>query len=111
MGKIVIFKKILNVITIIIAFYSVQLFALDKEVKILTLSDIHFDPFRACYEEKAKPCPLIQKLNEAPIEQWSTLLSQYDNQTPYYRFNTNYFLLNSSLQAAKKIAEQNKAQF
>ncbi|OGT38717.1 MAG: hypothetical protein A3F11_03765 [Gammaproteobacteria bacterium RIFCSPHIGHO2_12_FULL_37_14] len=80
-------------------------------VKFITMADIHFDPFIACYREKIHPCPIIQKLRQAPIPQWSSLLAKYDTEPPYYRFNTNYPLLVSSLTSAKKIAAQSNPQF
>lgn len=67
---------------------------------ILTLSDIHFDPFISC--QNAIPCPLIQKLRSASVEQWRPLLTQYETSKPRYRIDTNIVLLTSTLRAAQK---------
>lgn len=77
----------------------------------LTLADIHFDPFISCQTTKVQPCPLIVKLNRAPVNEWSMLLAAYDKSVPVYRQDTDYSLLVSSLTAAKKAAASEHAQF
>lgn len=105
-------KSIILFITILLYGYCVELFAQQTgQLQFITIADIHFDPFQSCYQEKMRPCPLVQTLRQLPVEQWSGLLAKYDNTIPYYRFNTNYFLLRSSLQMADQVSEQNHAQF
>jgi hypothetical protein len=76
--------------------------------QFLSLADIHFDPFLSC---KAKPCPLIQKLCEAPADQWSAIFSQLNSSSFEYGKDSNYFLLESSLAAAKTAALKAHAAF
>lgn len=77
----------------------------------LTMSDIHFDPFIACYGPKKRPCPLIQELRKAPASAWSAILSKTDKASPQYRQDTNYTLLTSGLAAAKKAAAEKEVRF
>lgn len=83
----------------------------EASVTFLSLSDIHFDPFVACYVTKQKPCPLILRLKNAPIDQWSALLAAGDQLKPAYRQDTGYPLLMASLAAAKAAADKYHVQF
>src|SRR3990167_2330784 len=106
-------------IVFVIGFVYINLFFIQSHaarendlLRFISISDIHFDPFITCYREKTgKPCPLIGKLQRAPIEEWAELFMQYDTDPPYYKLNTNYPLLNFALTVAKNIAKQNDAQF
>jgi len=89
--------------------FSQPLFASEKEFNFLTLADIHYDPFVACHQ--TVPCPLIQKLQRADVDQWHAILSQYDNDAPQYHIDTNSVLLFSSLVAAKQAAALHHVQF
>lgn len=75
----------------------------------ITLADIHFDPFIYC--EDKKPCPLIEKLRQSEVSQWRSILASTNTFMSHYRQDTNYALLTSSLNAAKKIAEIDKIKF
>ncbi|HSW71024.1 MAG TPA: hypothetical protein VLH77_03485, partial [Gammaproteobacteria bacterium] len=65
--------------------------------QFLTLSDLHFDPFLSCQKQ---PCPLIQKLESAPISQWQSIFSKEDHSVSAYGKDSNYELILSSLKAA-----------
>ena len=80
-------------------------------VKFLSLSDIHFDPFIACYQTKQFPCPLIVRLQTAPVSQWHSILAAYDQVLPQYRQDSNSVLLFSTLSAAQKISHDEAIQF
>lgn len=75
----------------------------------LSLADIHFNPFISC--RNAIPCPLIQKLNQAPSRQWAKILITYDTEAQRYTEDTHYQLFKSTLMAAKKAVEAENAQF
>lgn len=93
-------------------FFSPLHFASENKssnIHFLTLADIHFDPFYTC--QNTVPCPIIEKLRQAPAEQWSALLTKYDALGPQYKQDANYPLLQSMLQAAKKTANNKNAQF
>ncbi len=51
--------------------------------ELLTLSDIHFNPFESCTFslDSHSVCPLIQALNAAPAESWRSIL-QKDDKSP-----------------------------
>lgn len=80
-----------------------------KEVRFLTLADIHFDPFVACHQRV--PCPLIQKLQKASVSEWPQILRAYDNTQAQYKEDTSYPLLASALEAAKAAAIKQNVQF
>jgi len=75
----------------------------------LSLADIHFDPFLSCLRQI--PCPLIASLEQAPIQQWSGILAQYDHTQTRYSKDSNYSLLKSALAAAQKAAQEEKPEF
>ena len=77
----------------------------------LTLADIHFDPYVACYTQTEKPCLVISKLRQSRVANWSRILKQYDIAKPQYRLDTNYPLLEASLNSAKIAAQNNHAGF
>lgn len=83
----------------------------EAPVSFLSLSDIHFDPFAGCYSVKQKPCPLLMKLEAAPINEWPTLLQSNDTHKPSFGHDTNYPLFIAALNEAQKAAQQNHAQF
>jgi len=75
------------------------------DMQILSLSDIHFDPYTACAGKM--PCPLIQQLSAAPASQWPSILAKNDASHPEYREDSDYSLLASALTAAKGAAQKN----
>src|SRR5436190_20116887 len=75
----------------------------------VALADIHFDPFLGC--DNTKPCKLITTLQAAPITNWAAIFEQYDKSKTRYFSDTNYQLLNSTLQETNKLAKQHQAQF
>jgi len=92
-------------------FQSTVLLAAENEtVNFLTLADIHFDPFIACYNKPA-PCALIQKLRQAPASQWAHILATDDKSIQQYRLDTSYHLLTSTLAAAKVKSQAMNVQF
>lgn len=80
----------------------------DTPVRFLSLADIHFDPFIACHKT---PCPLIQKLRAADVNDWANIFTQFDNESAIYREDTNYHLLRSALNSAKNEADRAHAAF
>jgi D-alanyl-D-alanine dipeptidase len=81
----------------------------EKEKFVLTLADIHFDPFLSC-SSKNRPCPLIQKLQFAPISEWGRLLSENERAFQYME-DSGFALVKSALMAAKVEAEKRNVQF
>ncbi len=77
----------------------------------ISIADIHFDPFIACYNVAAKPCPLIQQLRETPTNKWAAIFSENEKLPSQYRQDTNYPLLASALAASKKMVEKNNSKF
>ncbi|MBA3660987.1 MAG: metallophosphoesterase [Gammaproteobacteria bacterium] len=75
----------------------------------LTMTDLHFDPFTSC--GKQIPCPLIQKMQATPAQQWATLLTALDKNPPRYLADSNFNLLHSTFIEASKVAELEQAQF
>lgn len=73
----------------------------------LTLADIHFNPFSVCQNA---PCPIAEKLNAAPANQWSSIFNA-SNQVETLNMDTNNALFNSTLIAAKKIDATDHAKF
>lgn len=73
----------------------------------LSLSDIHFDPFSACYSwKRSKACPVIDKLRAVPAIEWQSVLSAQDTVQPTFNRDTGYVLLQRSLQEAALTASQ-----
>ena len=102
-----------NIIFVLCCFALLQspLFAAEEQkINFLTLADIHFDPFIACYNKPA-PCVLIQKLRQAPASQWPAIFTNDDKSIQQYRLDTNYYLLNSTLKAAKEKSQAMNVQF
>lgn len=75
----------------------------------VTLSDIHFSPYVDC--NNTRPCALIDKLNRAPVNQWAVILNAEHSNISNYHQDTNYPLLISALQSAKRTATIKQAQF
>lgn len=76
------------------------------DIQILSISDIHFDPFLSCQGQGV--CPLIQSLREAPASAWPAILSKHDVSHPAYREDSDYALFVSALAAAKQAAEKDQ---
>lgn len=73
----------------------------------LTLTDIHFDPFSACYAGyTGKTCPVIDKLRAAPASEWQHILAAQDKAQPAFNRDTGYVLLQNSLLEAAASANQ-----
>lgn len=98
---------------IFILFFCATVFAQETtsedRINFLSLADIHFDPFVACHNEK--PCPLIQKLRQAPVSEWAKIFTDFERLSSAYRQDTNYLLLKSALNAAKVEAERSHIKF
>lgn len=82
-----------------------------ESFNFLALSDIHFDPFATCYSAEQRPCPMIEKLISAPISQWRTILAAEDTAKPEFLVDTNYVLLEKSLEKAHAAAMQSHPDF
>lgn len=76
----------------------------------ISIADIHFDPFTTCMKD-VTPCPLIEKLQQAPVEQWEMLLATYDVKLPQYKQDTNYPLLKLDMTELQKIAVAENSAF
>ncbi len=85
---------------------AIQTTSLSHDMQILSIADIHFDPFLSCHEQT--PCPLIQSLRAAPASAWPSILSKHDQSHPEYHQDSDYALLVSALAAAKQAAERNQ---
>lgn len=82
-----------------------------KLVTFMTLSDIHFDPFLECVDAP-KPCALLNKLRNAPAQNWSDILASHASKTPAkFRDDTNYALLKSTLLEASAVSKKENPQF
>lgn len=86
-------------------------FCLAANVRFLSLADIHFDPFIACHADNSSPCPLIEKLQQAPVSKWADIFAANDSTHPEHRQDSNITLFKSSLTAAREAAEQEQARF
>jgi sphingomyelin phosphodiesterase acid-like 3 len=81
-----------------------MLFCLSSSVsaaELLTLSDIHFNPFEECHIAQT-PCPLIEKLENSPAQDWPKILEQNSASTfTGVHEETNLPLLESTLNYAQ----------
>src|SRR3990167_3118990 len=82
----------------------------DASSYFMSLTDIHFDPFTTCTKE-ITPCPIIEKLQNASVDQWDAILSTDDTLPPKYKQDTNYTLLKSALAQFQKTAEVTHPRF
>lgn len=80
-----------------------------NQFRFLTMADIHFDPFHDC--GTMKPCPLIEKLRNASVEQWPVIFNQFKVGPQQNKQDTNQRLLVSALNAARDAANVQHAQF
>lgn len=79
--------------------------------KVITIADIHFDPFAGC-ESLPKPCPIVNQLRQANYTEWSTIFEKMgETKMAIYDFDTNYPLLKSSLEELEIINKKEKAVF
>ena len=103
------------IIFLILAAFSGASFAFKdpskESLRFITLADIHFDPFSACRNANMAPCTAIKALQKADVSEWSEILARYDTEVQQYRFDTNYSLLTSTLNAAKQMADKKNVQF
>ncbi|MBY0544048.1 MAG: metallophosphoesterase [Gammaproteobacteria bacterium] len=77
-------------------FFPTLVVANPSSQAFLALSDIHFTPYDHC--SWFHSCPLIQKLEAAPVQQWVNIFRQYDTTVPSrYGLDTNSALFNSTL--------------
>lgn len=105
-------KKLAGCIFVVLLFFPLVSAAESQPVSpvyFLSLSDIHFDPFFYCHNRR--PCPIIDKLRQAPVSEWSRILSAYENEAPLYGEDTNYSLFLSALRAARETAKSRHAAF
>ncbi len=83
--------------------------AIASTATFMVVADIHFDPFTTCGTEAT--CPLIQKLENTPASGWQPILAATVTSRQQYKQDTNYVLLNSSLQAMQATALETHPQF
>lgn len=76
----------------------------------ITLADIHFDPFFSC-KSLPKPCVVLKKLRQADYQQWDSILAEYPESVAGLGEDTNYPLLELTLNELKKINQTEKPQF
>ncbi|MEO8401378.1 MAG: metallophosphoesterase [Gammaproteobacteria bacterium] len=81
----------------------------DAQSQFLSLTDIHFNPYDTC--ANATPCPLVEELRQASVEQWEAILAKYQTTFVSYGADTNYPLLKSALAEAGKQADLHKVNF
>lgn len=83
------------------------------QLYFLTLADIHFDPFIACYASEKRPCPLIKKLSQASANEWPAILKNDQSQTlpAQYKQDTSYVLLMNLLSKASEEARIKQVDF
>jgi sphingomyelin phosphodiesterase acid-like 3 len=74
----------------------------------MTVADIHFDPFAECVQNT--PCPIIHRLDEAPVSAWHDILATSDAM-PHAKQDTNNVLLQSALKALHDTAATSQPQF
>lgn len=87
-------------------------FFTDPADKFLSIADIHFTPFTDCQMVSAYPCSLVQQLNKAPYQAWDAIFAAHDkHQLSGSMHDTNYALLQSSLEEIKAINEKEKPRF
>lgn len=77
--------------------------------KFISLSDIHFDPFVGCKNEPL-PCARLEKLRNAPYQEWEGLLENNSNSIVYHQ-DTSYPLLATTLLELEQIKKQYHPQF
>lgn len=79
--------------------------------RVLILSDLHFNPLASCSQTQL-PCPLATALKDSAPSNWETLLNETSNQPiPVYGKDTNFVLLQKTLQEAKNISQQSNIAF
>lgn len=100
-------KNFLNFIAFIALSICSQL-AQASSTKFLSIADLHFDPFTTC---TASPCPIIEELENAPADQWHAILEVNDSKPPQYKQDSNFVLLQSSLNEFKQLAASEQPQF
>lgn len=79
------------------------------DINFLTLSDIHFNPFLSC--DNKIPCPLIVELKDAPVAKWPEILQDDDNAKPAFLEDTNTVLMNTALEKANEVVNDENAKF
>lgn len=105
-------RYVIKVMIFLIAIsFSLIANAKEPSISFLSLSDIHFDPFVACYAVKEKPCPLLVKLQAAPVDAWPSILQKEDTKKPAFGYDTNYPLLLKALSDAKTVAKEDQVDF
>jgi sphingomyelin phosphodiesterase acid-like 3 len=85
---------------------ALTIFSLSSNLEageLLTLSDIHFNPFEDCHIAQT-PCPLIQKLQKSPATDWEKILRENSPWTfTGVREETNAALLEATLNYAQSL--------
>jgi len=79
-------------------------------LRILSLSDIHFNPFIYCSRLK-KSCPLIDKLQKTDARHWAVILQKFATEPQRKGVDMTYLLLISSLKQAKNAAKSHQVSF
>lgn len=71
--------------------------------KFISIADIHFDPFLGC-EKQSTPCPLIQKLSEADVQDWNNIFKEQGvAEVSTYSQDSSYPLLMTALSEIKTV--------
>src|SRR5207249_3835375 len=99
--------RAMRIIALFIAYFLLITVSHAQSANILTLADIHFDPFIYC---KAAPCPIIDKLRATDVSGWPVLFKHYSSAMPAINQNSNYALVKSALDEAAQIAASTQSQ-
>lgn len=104
-------KKKLYFQLCIIYFFLIILIqsAYASDQNILSIADIHFDPFTSC--GKQKPCILVRKLQSSPVSQWEAIFLALDHDPPAYGKDTNFALLALTLKQIDALAQSKPIAF
>lgn len=102
--------RITSLIGILLLSLCLQVFAATgtDRAYILTIADIHFDPFAYC---NTSPCPLISKLQQADVSQWPVILKTQSSYMPRFKQDTNFTLLTSTLKNFKQVSSNENPRF
>jgi len=89
-----------QVLKIIFSLLSVTYISTAYAEQFVSVADLHFDPFTSC---TSKPCPFIDQLRQAPVNQWPSLFAANVTDVPKAGQDANYVLLESTLAELKRV--------
>src|SRR5688572_33044564 len=95
--------------TIAVSASSVTFADINQTPKFMAVTDVHFNPDGSCAD--TKPCAVIEKLRQADVAQWESILATDDTSAPKYQTDTNYAFLKSTLTELNQRANQENPAF